>query len=109
MWYTGVLQMPLGVSGAMNCPCCSEMVPCCSEDGIMLLRGWSSGWSPSHSQTIIKCDNAAAVRCSGALYADCRRASIAREARSTAPSAPRPRSGLGTRLFNFVTGARFYQ
>ena len=25
---------------------------------------------------------------------------MAREARSTAPKAPRPRSGLGTRLFN---------
>ena len=30
-----------------------------------------------------------------------RRVSVAREARSTAPKAPRPRSGLGTRLFNF--------
>ena len=43
--------------------------------------------------------------CSGTLSA-LRRASIAREARSMAPKAPRPRSGLGTRLFNFVTGAR---
>ena len=38
-----------------------------------------------------------------------RRVNVACEARSTAPKAPRPRSGLGTRLFNFVTGARFYQ
>ena len=47
-----------------------RMVPCYSEDGPLLLRGWSPGWSPS--QTIIKCDNAA-VRCSGALYTDCSR------------------------------------
>ena len=30
-----------------------------------------------------------------------RRVCMAREARSMAPKAPRPRSGLGTRLFNF--------
>ena len=67
-------------------PCCSEddplllrgwspaaqrMIPCCPEENPLLLRGQSPGWSPS--QTIIKCDNAAAVRCSGALYTDCSR------------------------------------
>ena len=34
-------------------------------------------------------------------YVGIRRVCMAREARSTAPKAPRPRSGLGTRLFNF--------
>ena len=36
-----------------------------------------------------------------ALVITNRRVSVAREARSTAPKAPRPRSGLGTRPFNF--------
>ena len=51
-------------------PAAQRMIPCCPEENPLLLRGRSSGWSPS--QTIIKCDNAA-VRCSGALYTDCSR------------------------------------
>ena len=54
------------------------MVPCCSEDDPLLPRGKSPAAQRTvtrmiSSQTIIKCDNAAAVRCSGALYTDCSR------------------------------------
>ena len=37
-----------------------------------------------------------------------RRVSVAREARSTAPKVPRPRSGLGTRPFNFFQVPVFF-
>ena len=50
------------------------MVPCCSEDGpLAAAQRMVPRMVPIASQTTIKCDNATAVRCSGALYTDCSR------------------------------------
>ena len=73
MLLRGLIVPLLLKDGPMLLRDAQRMVPCCSEDGPLLLKGWCPSCSPSPSQTIIKCDNATAVRCSGALYTDCSR------------------------------------